>query len=113
MAIFRNVPSRVRGFEVHITRSKLKDGKYTLYGRLHRKSDQAAIGKRIEHQYDPDKSGDDTAVQAVAQRVDDAYEASVRASVASEEKSFAATASLTRKCLPPRAAFSPYTLKSF
>ena len=97
MAIFRIVPSRVRGFEVHITRSKLKDGKYTLYGRLHRKSDQAAIGKRIEHQYDPDKSGDDTAVQAVAQRVDDAYEASVRASVASEEKKPAAQGGIFSK----------------
>lgn len=97
MAIFRNVPSRVRGFEIHITRSKLKDGKYTLYGRLHRKSDQTAVGKRVEHQYDPGKIGDDTAVQAVAQRVDDTYEASVRASVAAEEKKPAAQGGIFSK----------------
>lgn len=97
MAIFRIIPSRVRGFEVHITRSKLKDGKYTLYGRLHRKSDQAAIGKRVEHRYDPGKIGDDTAVQAVAQRVDDTYEASVRASVAAEEKKPAAQGGIFSK----------------
>lgn len=90
MAIFRIVPSRVRGFEVHITRSKLKNGKFTLYGRLHRKSDQAAIGKRIEHQYNPDKIGDDTAVQATAKKVDDVYENSVRTSAAVEEKKPAA-----------------------
>ena len=90
MAIFRNVPSRVRGFEVHITRSKLKNGKYTLYGRLHRKSDQTAIGKRVEHRYDPGKIGDDTAVQATAKKVDDVYENSVRTSAAVEEKKPAA-----------------------
>ena len=97
MAIFRIIPSRVRGFEVHITRSKLKDGKYTLYGRLHRKSDQAAIGKRIEHQYDPDKIGDDTAVQATAKKVDDVYENSVRTSAAAEEKKPAAQGGIFSK----------------
>lgn len=86
MAIFRNIPSRFRGYEIHITRSKFKDGKYTLYGRLHRKSDQVAVGKRIEHQYDPDKVGDDTAAQTVAQRVDDVYEAFVHSGVAAKEK---------------------------
>lgn len=86
MTAICNLPSRVRDHEVHVTRSKLKNGKYTLYGRLHRKCDQAAVGKRIEHQYDPDKVGLDTAVQMLTQRVDNAFETFQHSSVVKTEK---------------------------
>ena len=85
MSAICNLPSRVREHEVHVTRSKLKNGKYTLYGRLHRKCDQAAVGKRIEHRYDPDKVGLDTAVQMVAQRADNAFETFQHSSVVKKE----------------------------
>lgn len=47
--------------------------------------DQAAVGKRIEHQYDPDKVGLDTAVQMLTQRVDNAFETFQHSSVVKKE----------------------------
>lgn len=101
MSAICNLPSRVRDYEVHVTRSKPKNGKYTLYGRLHRKCDQAAVGKRIEHRYDPDKVGLDTAVQMVAQRVDNAFETFQHSSVVKTEKPAVAQIGIFRKPLPP------------
>lgn len=74
MAIWHREHSRIPDCEIRISRSKTKNGKYILYGKLYHTANNMRLGNRHEYRYDPGEVSDDDAVRSIIRRVEDAFQ---------------------------------------